>query len=160
MTIKTYTQSSVSLLLFLMVLPLLSFTSKKDDTIKFIHTPSFKEIQDIAYEEEKPIFINFNAVWSTPCYKVKVDVFENDKVAEFMNAHYVNYSANIETKVGKALSEYFDVYHLPTLLIISPEGNVIMKSTGEQSPKKFLKWAKEANETYLGMKAENEAADE
>jgi hypothetical protein len=29
----------------------------------------------------------------------------------------VNYSANIETKIGFALSEYFDIFHLPTVLI-------------------------------------------
>lgn len=125
-----------------------------DLRIDFIDKTSFRDIQDLAYEQDKPIFITFHAVWSSPCQKVRNEVFANDKVAEYMNQNFINFSANIESKIGSALAEYYDVYDLPTTLIISPKGKVIVKSANIDSPKKFMKWAKQANETYISSKSD------
>lgn len=140
--------------LFILALPFSSFCND-DSSIKFINEKSFagsktsfNGVQDVAYEEDKPIFITFHAVWSSPCQKMRQDVFSNEKVAEFMNENFINYSANIESKLGSALAEYYDVYHLPTTLIITPKGEVIVKNDTAVNHKQFLKWAKEANSSY------------
>lgn len=159
MSINAYISHTLFVLLFILLVPMSSYT-RDDNSINFLNKQSFRDIQDIAYEEEKPIFITFYASWSTPCVKVNREIYHHHKVAEFMNENFINYNANIEDRVGKSLSEYFDIYHLPTVLIISPRGDVIMKSSYLESPKKFLKWAKDANDIYMEQKAAAKAEAE
>jgi thioredoxin-related protein len=117
MNIKSFTLFSLLVASFLFANPFATSANNDNFSIVFLDKASFKDIQDIAYEEDKPIFITFNATWSTPCKIIQSEIFENDKVADYMNENFVNYSANIETKIGFALSEYFDIFHLPTVLI-------------------------------------------
>ena len=155
MDIKSITLFSLLVASFIFANPFASLAGH-DDSIDFLNKSSFKDIQDIAYEEDKPIFITFYASWSTPCETIQSEIFENSKVAEYMNANFVNYSANIESKIGSSLSEYFDVFHLPTVLIITPRGEVIMKNSSMTTPKKFIKWAKEAKTEYTTSKAKED----
>lgn len=160
MKLKTYTLKACLCLCIIFVFNPFNAKGNNDISINFIEKQSFRDIQDIAYEQEKPIFITFHAVWSTPCYEANKTVFQNDKVAQYMNENFINYSANIERKIGKSLADYFDIYHLPTVLILTPRGDVIMKSSNVLNPKKFIKWAKEANEIYLSQKEIEEAEKE
>lgn len=156
MNIKTFTLFSLLVITFIFTNPLTISANHDNSSIEFLKKSSFRDIQDIAYEEDKPIFITFHAAWSTPCKTIQTEIFQNAKVAEYMNANFVNYSANIETKIGSALSEYFDIYHLPTVLIITPKGEIIVKNANITTAKKFMKWAKEAKAEYTVSKVQED----
>lgn len=139
---------------FMLALPLSAICSN-DISVNFVNETSFSGIQDIAFDEDKPILITFHATWSSSCQKMRHDVFANEKVAEYMNDNFINYSANIESKMGSALAEYYKIDDLPTTLVISPSGHIVEKSINSTNPKLFLKWAKKASHTYIYSKKSN-----
>ncbi len=117
--------------------------------IQFLHSGTFKEIQKQAYLQNKPIFIDFHAVWCGPCKTVDREIFSNPQVAQYMNANFINYKVDIEKLNGPTLAMVYEVKYLPTVVIVKPNGKIIMKKSSTMSTRTFLNWAK-TGKKYFG----------
>ncbi len=127
---------------FVILLNLNVKANTDSDKIRFIKSSSFKSIQQIAQQRNQPIFIDFHAYWCIPCRNMEKDVFQNIKVAEFMNNNFVNYKVNIEQGNGPLLSIALGVEKLPGMVIINPNGDIIQIKDSAIGKDNFLRWAK------------------
>ena len=112
--------------------------------IEFIKNESFYDVMDQAEKENKAIFIDFYASWCSPCKMMDMEVFNDNSVAHYMNSNFINYKVDINTRTGNNVAYRYGVKLLPTLLIVTPKGEIIAKETGLLTPAEFVEFAKRA----------------
>lgn len=87
----------------------------------------FEEAEALARTSGKPLFVDFKTVWCGPCYTMDEWVFTADAVVEAS-------SEVISTKVDgddrRDLAARFEVEAYPTVLLVSPEGEVLRRHVG------------------------------
>lgn len=110
---------------------------KYKDGIAFEQT-AWADIVAKAKAENKPIFMDCYTSWCGPCKKLAATVFKDPKVAAVMNEKFINAKFDMEKGEGIDLKNQFEVSAFPTLLFISPEGEVQHKILGSMSSDKFL----------------------
>lgn len=108
--------------------------------IQFSHG-SWKEIQELAKKENKAIFIDVYTSWCGPCKKMAAEVFPQKQVGTTFNANFINYKIDAEKGEGIELSNKYNAKAFPTYLFITPEGELIYRTTGYMPAENFLKEA-------------------
>ena len=102
-------------------------------SITFYEKP-FQEVLAIAKQQDKLIFMDAFASWCGPCKWMSATIFTNDTVADFYNQHFICVKYDMEKGEGVTLREKYGVKAYPTLLFISPEGDLIHKRVGAPQP--------------------------
>ncbi len=149
---KSLHQIVIILLLLIIGNTSLSAIGEKEDTqIRFLNHSSFKEIQKIAKKKNKPIFIDFYSAYCGPCKIMNKKVFQEKQVAQYMNKNFINYKVDIKKGNGPLLSLVYDVKYLPTVIIVTPEGEILAKKISLMGADKFLSWAKETYKTHMAQ---------
>ena len=113
------------------------------DGIRFEDT-EWAAILAKAKAENKPVFMDCYTSWCGPCKKLAATVFKDPKVAAVMNDQFINAKFDMEKGEGIDLKTKFGVSAFPTLLFISPEGEVQHKILGAMSSDKFIAEAQTA----------------
>ena len=82
-----------------------------------------------AQQEDKPIFIDTWAEWCGPCKKME-PVFREPELASYFNDHFINVRINMghEGQVKQQVQRKYDIFFLPTLLILDKHGHVMFRS--------------------------------
>lgn len=105
---------------------------------------AWNAILEKAKAENKMIFIDCYTSWCGPCKIIAKTVFKDSAVAAFMNAHFISIKSDMEKGEGIELKKKFEVSAFPTLLFISPKGEVEHRIVGSVSIEKFIVEAKVA----------------
>lgn len=87
-----------------------------------------KAIQ-VAKIENKNIFIDTYTPWCGPCKKMDFQFMDNN-LGSYMNSKYINIKINMDSEYGPAIKNRYDVFFVPTLLILDKFGNVKYASEG------------------------------
>lgn len=98
----------------------------------------FPEILKKAKLENKHIFIDFYAVWCSPCKLLEKTTYQDVKVMEFLNS-MVSLKYDSEKGEGKELAKQFKIKAYPTLLLLDPNGTEIDRHLGYLDGENFLK---------------------
>ncbi len=82
-----------------------------------------------AQQQDKPIFIDTWAEWCGPCKKME-PVFRDPALASYFNQNFVNVRIDMgrEGEVKQQVQRKYDIFFLPTLLILDKEGHVMFRS--------------------------------
>ena len=82
-----------------------------------------------AQQQDKPIFIDTWAEWCGPCKKME-PVFRDPALAAYFNQHFVNVRIDMgqEGEVKQQVQRKYDIFFLPTLLILDKDGHVMFRS--------------------------------
>ena len=83
-----------------------------------------------AESENKLIFVDVYATWCRPCQMMDEEVFSDEKLAEYFNAHFINYKVNAEKGRGIRFANEYNVRAYPTLLFLNAKGEVLEKKEG------------------------------
>lgn len=94
--------------------------------ISFFINSELDRILAIAERENKDVFIDTYTKYCAPCKKLD-KVFLDAEVGNFFNENFVNVKFDMETEAGKVLVSKYDVYFMPTLLILDKHGNIKWK---------------------------------
>lgn len=118
--------------------------------IKFTKAP-WSSILTKAKKEEKIIFIDAYTTWCGPCKKMDRQVFNNRQVGNFFNEKFINLKLNMEKGEGPALGDKYDVIAYPTLLFISPEGDILHRTAGFASVPQLIEIGEVATNPELRL---------
>ena len=128
----------VSLLVLILVLLLNS--SFNPAPKKKVLWQQWKEIQQLAKQEKKPILVDIYADWCVYCHKMDATTYKNDSVYEYLKTHFYRFKFNGESKDTLEWNNKKFAYNknyklhdfyvyvangnlvLPTTVIITPEG--------------------------------------
>ncbi len=100
---------------------------------------TWKEVLAKAQKENKPVFVDFYAVWCGPCKFMTKDVFTNPEVADYYNANFLAYKVDAEKEERELVAAArIDAY--PSLFYYSPQGQFITKNVGALDAKGFKKF--------------------
>lgn len=88
--------------------------------------------------EDKLVFVDAYAVWCGPCRRMSSDVFPRADVGAFFDEHFVSLKIDMEQGPGKAFGKRFPVNSYPTLLFISPDGELVQRVVGAQAPEQLI----------------------
>jgi len=98
---------------------------------------SFDQIMAKAREANKPVMIDFYAVWCGPCKMLEKNTYPDAAVTAFSNK-FVNAKFDVEKGEGKELAKRFRIMNYPTILFLNPDGSEIDRHIGYLGPGDFL----------------------
>lgn len=89
----------------------------------------YDEALATAQREDKLIFIDTWAEWCGPCKKME-PVFRDPEVASYLNQNFVNIRIDMgrEGEIKQKVRMKYDVFFLPTLLIVDKFGEVMFRA--------------------------------
>lgn len=104
----------------------------KEDATDGIHFQkgNWQQALDLAKKENKVVFLDIYATWCGPCKQLKKYTFTEKSAGDFFNANFVNMALDGEQEEGAALAQKFGIEAYPTLMFVTPEGELITKSPG------------------------------
>ncbi|HEX2901248.1 MAG TPA: DUF255 domain-containing protein [Bacteroidia bacterium] len=105
--------------------------------IQFFHG-TFAEAQAKAKKENKLIFMDAYTSWCAPCRFMSANVFTDQSVGEYYNAHFVNIKVDMEKGEGPDLGRRYSVMAYPTLLFIDGNGEVKSRTMGGKPASEFI----------------------
>jgi thioredoxin 1 len=121
----------------------------KEDTADGIHFQkgNWQQALDLAKKENKVVFLDIYATWCGPCKQLKKYTFTEKSAGDFFNANFVNMALDGEQPEGAALAQKFGIEAYPTLMFVTPEGELITKSPGFRTASDLINLGKEILET-------------
>lgn len=135
---KNVQKSTLYLLVLVCMLGAVELKAQTDATgIEFFHG-TFAEAQAKANKENKLIFMDAYTSWCAPCRFMASNVFTDQSVGEYYNAHFINMKVDMEKGEGVDLSRRYSVMAYPTLLFINGNGEVKSRTMGGKPAADFI----------------------
>ena len=143
-------------IILLFIIPFAAVSQQNEKGINFIHNKTWNEIKKQAKKEKKFIFVDCFTTWCGPCKFMSKTTFTNDSVGEFMNKNFLSYKAQIDTSakdnddIKKSYADFasinkqFDIQVYPTLIYLSPNGEIVHKVVGAMPAEQFIEVSKKA----------------
>ncbi|MBQ0152714.1 MAG: thioredoxin fold domain-containing protein [Chryseobacterium sp.] len=113
--------------------------------IKF-EEAKFASLLEKAKKEKKLIFVDAYAVWCGPCKLMVKNIFPQQAVGDYYNAHFINTKIDMEKGEGIALAKKYNVKVFPTYLFINGDGEEVHRTIGYVEEKEFVQFAKDAED--------------
>jgi len=118
--------------------------------INFIH--DLDEGLSLAKKENKLVFVDFYTSWCGPCKKLSKEVFPQEKVGSYYNAHFINCKVQCDDKgAGEKLKEKYQIQAFPTLMFLNGDGEIIHSKSGAPNAEGLLNMAKNASDPELNL---------
>ena len=117
------------------LLPTSSLIAAPTASSKVKWLTSLKAAQKLAIQQDKPMLIVFGATWCPPCRKLESETLVDKRTVEMIERDFipVHLDFDKETKIVKVL----EIERLPSIVILSPEADLLHKSEGFTAPKEF-----------------------
>ncbi|WP_462251799.1 thioredoxin fold domain-containing protein [Ekhidna sp.] len=99
-----------------------------------------KEALQRAQLENKFVFVDFYADWCKPCKLMEQEVFSNDSIGEFFDAHFISVRVDAENE-QLSLVNSLGIEAYPTLTFYDPKGRLVYRAEGAIPPNHFYELA-------------------
>jgi len=123
MKIRSYTLS-----VFLLILPMSIIAQVKFTEVETLE--QMKAAQKKASDQMLMLFVDVYATWCGPCKMMDSEVYTDPKVAEYMNANYVNVRLDGESDYGRNYVVEQQLEGYPSMFIFSDAGERVSKIVG------------------------------
>ncbi len=99
---------------------LYGFIKQKSEVSNMI---SYTEALELSKQNNKPILIDFSAVWCANCYELKEKVFVNEELKKFIDDNLI--FTEVDVDKYKNISDEYNVKWLPWIIIIDSYKNIL-----------------------------------
>lgn len=100
--------------------------------------------QSAAQEVDRPMAVFFTAGWCGPCQVFKKKVLTDASVQKKLSAYFVavqvDLTDNSSSNPALAVAETYGVRGIPTLMVMTPKGEVIASYAGGNDPAVLNTW--------------------
>jgi len=107
----------------------------------FFYSGDFERTLAFAKEVNRPIFIDFYAVWCGSCRKMSKNTFTDPELAEYFNSHFINKKIDVEKGEGIELAKKHKVKSYPNLVFLNSKGEIILSAKGYKNAKQLKQLA-------------------
>ena len=101
------------------------------------------QILAILGQADKLGFLYFTTDWCGACKGLEKETFADAAFGQFLEAHFIPFLINAEKNTGPDLNDLYHIGAYPTVVILSPQGEVIDKITGYDKPEPYFKKLKD-----------------
>ena len=129
--------------LSLFIISLFAFGTALGQGIDF-HKGTWKEALAEAQKQDKLVFVDAFAKWCGPCKNMAKNVFTLSEVGDFFNDNFINLKLDMEESDGRTFGSKYPVSAYPTLFFLSPDGEIVKKSTGGKQADGLIDLGKKA----------------
>ena len=84
---------------------------------------TYNEALELSKQNNKPILIDFSAVWCANCYELKEKVFVNEELKKFIDDNLI--FTEVDVDKYKNISDEYNVKWLPWIIIIDSDKNIL-----------------------------------
>lgn len=101
--------------------------------VQFVEVTNMEEMQEArqrASDQQLMMFVDVYATWCGPCKLMDQQVYTDQKVAEYMNAHFVNVRMDGESEYGRIYASEQQLEGYPSMFIFSREGEPVSRVIG------------------------------
>jgi len=100
----------------------------------------------------KPMALYFGADWCPPCQRMRGEVFSQQRVAEAIEQDFVPVKMDLTDRSATdsrahQMARRFQVRAVPTLILLSPQGEVLARRAGYIPADQLLSWMAQAEDT-------------
>lgn len=88
-----------------------------------------------AAKEKRVVFIDFYTTWCSPCKLLDRTTWKDEKVVALLNQKTIPLKVDAEKEI--ALSKKYGISAYPTLLLLKPDGTILDRMVGYQTPEQF-----------------------
>ena len=99
---------------------LYGFIKQKSEVSNMI---SYTEALELSKQNNKPILIDFSAVWCANCYELKEKVFVNEELKKFIDDNLI--FTEVDVDKYKNISDEYNVKWLPWIIVIDSGKNIL-----------------------------------
>lgn len=105
---------------------------------------SFGQALEEAKRQNKPLFVDFYAVWCVPCKHMAKEVFTQDSVGKYFNEKFISIQVDAEKPENKQVAAQYKVEAYPTLAFIGTDGKAISVTVGAMDAASLMEAAAQA----------------
>ncbi len=138
-------------MLFLILLSVFSADPSLDEhnlrSVRWV--TSLAEAREAASRAGKPLLVEFGAKWCGFCKKLDRETFSQESVVRFVNDSFV--AVQIDVDKEPELARKYEIGGLPTVVFLSPGGEVLARLEGFRPPDTFLLEARKSAETSAAL---------
>lgn len=95
------------------------------------------EAQKLSRETGKPILADLSAYWCTFCVKLDREVLAHPAVNKIIREHYIFARVDSEAEGASEFRHKYQAFRYPTVLALSPDGELITKLPIVYEPETF-----------------------
>ncbi|MBY5956521.1 DUF255 domain-containing protein [Membranicola marinus] len=121
----------------LFTLFIIGFSTQLFGQIEF-RDGTWDDLLEMSKAEDKLIFVDAYAVWCGPCKRMSKEVFTQASVGDFFNENFINAKIDMEKGEGPSIQRKYGVTAYPTLLFITPDGDLLHKARGYQPADRLI----------------------
>lgn len=108
----------------------------------------FETARQVAQKSNQPMLLHFYADWCFPCKRMEKDVLSRSAVVQVLSSKMVLVKINVDQH--PQLAKRFHVNQFPSDVIVDPSGQRILASTGYQEADKYVAFARDGQQQYVG----------
>lgn len=97
----------------------------------------FEKTKALAVQKKVPLVLDFTATWGVPCEIMENGTLRADLVTKRLQ-HYQK--VRIDVDENTALAKRFEIYAVPTFVLLGENGEEVSRISGAMAPREFCKW--------------------